>query len=303
MSNNWKYSTVPQTTKIVSNNVYTTRYPKHSKRYQATKQCCDSCCPAFWKTSCFILFGLCFLAVVGLIVYGGILVIQQGVHYESKNKNNDAFNSAYFSAECICVDESSENTTICDYKLNQCYTNEIWTYTFQLYDDNTDCDKYDNKTIFETKESYDRYNINDTKLCWVSIDCNKKYIDKTRAMQDAAVSMDDENGLIAALLYCASVIIFFTACCCCCMTVWYWNLFIDIPVESINYVDCTDCCNYWSGNDKNNYYRSQWKSMSYKQKCDYYISFYARKYDLNLGQDVYHTLYEYSDELVASPYV
>ena len=90
----------------------------------------------------------------------------------------------------------------------------------------------------------------------------------------------------------AVIIIFCCAGCwlcgsCYCTKEYCWEKFE-------NY-ECGECCDYVCGRDKRRYYQSAWNTLQPKQKLDYFVSFYSRKYKLHAGDDVYRELLRFFD--------
>ena len=308
MSSKWKYSTVSQdaevnptayTSSIVSCDIHTTRYPKENRRRQATSTFCHTFTPACAKGCCFTFWCLVGLLITGFIIYGGYLVILEAEPYE---KTVDPIDANYYTLECICIHEHYEDFTKCvkcstnddssecvsGYKCSTTYT---YYYKWQIFDEETtDCNKWDNHTMFETEEvNVDNYNVNDTTKCWIGRDCKSGYI----YIYDIPSIEVKDKGYIAGLLYFASVIVFLVACCCLCITAIYCNIFAESVSDECDNVDWYSCCHYWRGHDKSNYLKAEWNKLNQVQKCDYFINYYARKYQLHLGDDVHQILHNY----------
>eukprot|EP01083_Nonionella_stella_P086906 241617_1 len=275
---------------VLSLEIYTKPYPQT----KATKQCFTNCIEAILN-SIVVLRTILFGMIIPLFVLGGFIYAAMHIfkNAQSKYEYAETFTTG---GQCILSDIYQW-----DYKCSghpNCSPGARYDYLWKIHNF-TECLKYSNYTFVETLGSGNQYEINQTVPCFSNPTCDKVSLDRDE-LNDSARS----EG--SALYFGGVVVVLIGICCCGCIVFgarWsgafeFRSMYVGKTLED-RVCDKPFCCNncrYITGKDKKEYRYNRWnEKMTVHQRYDYFISYYLRKYNLEISHEISQLLYEFGE--------
>ena len=275
-----KYQSGNKSKPIVSSSI-------HFTPYSLRNDCnilLDCCGQSMFVSLIWLLILMATLCIPAAIVYGGYELFMVGY-----NRVNEPRTFTDYSYETTCNYLNNTDFRTSD-SLDSGY------YVWEL-DDISFCGNTSIDNLFFTTydDDYDLYDIGQNVTCWTNEECDQVFVDKNR------IPVYTKRGLLLHIFFMMLAIVMFII-----VIVWYAGLVMININDELNefttkYIsnkmcDMNNCCNYICGVHKKMYYHDAWISADIEQKIDYFLGFYCRKYEFNLGDDVCQILLQYSDE-------
>eukprot|EP01084_Bolivina_argentea_P214971 364917_1 len=284
-----KYSNYSEDYEVTSNQICTKTkqhtqvhiipFAIHHKIYpitQKTEQFNTYLCAVFTL----IVIWICVSSLMG---YAASQIFITAIH--KTQQNNAYYNSFNINGECIITQRKqhwSEGA--------ESVTSYYHIYQYKIYNHSSCNGTLYNNTYSMTesvneKSTY-KYEIGDIFTCIANENCE--------IIED---KYEFENDTANGGVYFAGVLICICACISCATPPWMY--YIKPEEYNINGVEWREYVKYKSGEDKELHYVYQWNNiMTDKQRIDYYVNYYGRKYELNMYDTINEMLFTYlgSDE-------